>query len=58
MVVHDCMPAVLRNIYLLDDQGYDVFENIVFQYNKSAIILDNNGKASSCNCTKHMNIKY
>ena len=39
MVVDDCISAVLLSIYLLDAQWYDAFEKIVFQGNKSAIIL-------------------
>ena len=37
--VDDCIPAILWTIYWLDTQGYDVFYNIFFQDNKSAIIL-------------------
>ena len=36
--VDDCMPVVLLTRYWLDAQGYDVFDNIVYQYNKSAIL--------------------
>ena len=34
-----CMPAVLWDRYWLDAQGYDVFGKIVYQDNKSAILL-------------------
>ena len=56
--VDDCMTAVLCNRYCLDAQGYDTFENIAFQYNKSAIIFENNGKASISKRTNHINISY
>ena len=52
------MTAVIWNIYWLDAQGYDVFDNILCQYNKSANILGNNGKASIIKRKKHMNIRY
>ena len=52
------MPAVLWTRYWLDTQIYNVFENIVYQDNKSAIILENNGKASRSKRTKHINIRY
>jgi hypothetical protein len=39
-------------------QGYNVQDNILFQYNKSSILLENNGKASSRKRTKHINIQY
>ena len=39
-------------------QGYDVRDNVLFQDNKSAILLEKNGKASSSKRTKHINIRY
>jgi hypothetical protein len=39
-------------------QGYDVKDNVLFKDNKSSILLENNGKASSSKCTKHINIQY
>jgi hypothetical protein len=39
-------------------QGYGVKENLLFQDNKSSIILEKNGKASSSKRTKHINIRY
>ena len=54
----DCMPVVILTRYWLDAQGYDVFEKIVHQDNKSAILLENNGKGSSSKRTKHINIRY
>jgi hypothetical protein len=56
--VDDCMPAVLWTRYFLEAQGYSVHENIVFQDNKSAILMEKNGKASSSKRTKHINIRY
>ena len=39
-------------------QGYQVIENNVHRDNKSSIILDNNGRASSGTRTRHINIRY
>jgi hypothetical protein len=39
-------------------QGYQVQDNILFQDNKSAILLEKNGKALSSKRTKHINIRY
>jgi hypothetical protein len=39
-------------------QGYNVKDNVLFQDNKSFILLENNGKASSSKGTKHINIRY
>ena len=58
VAVDDCMPAVLCTRYWLDAQGYFCFENIVYQDNKSAILLENNGKATNITHTKHINIRY
>ena len=56
--VDDCMPAVLWTRYFMEAQGYGIQENIVFQDNQSAILLEKNGKASSTKRTKHINIRY
>ena len=58
VAVDDCMPSALWSIYFLNAQGYDVFEKIIYQDNKSAIILEKNGKASSSKRTNHINIRY
>jgi hypothetical protein len=42
----------------MEAQGYKVNENIVYQDNQSAILLERNGKASSSKRTKHINIRY
>jgi hypothetical protein len=39
-------------------QGYGVKDNVLFQDNKSSILLENNGKASSSKRTKHINVRY
>ena len=52
------MPAVLWARYWLDTQVYDVFDNIVYQYNKSSILLENYNKASSSKRKNHINIRY
>jgi hypothetical protein len=42
----------------LEAQGYDVEKNIVYQDNKSAILLETNGKKSSGKQTRALNICY
>ena len=58
VAVDDCMPAICWTRYFLESQGYGVFENILYQDNQSAILLEKNGKASSSKRTKHINIRY
>jgi hypothetical protein len=52
------MPAICWTRYFMKAQGYGVKDNVLFQDNKSSILLENNGKASSSKHTKHINIRY
>jgi hypothetical protein len=45
-----------RNFLLA--QGYDARDNVVFQDNQSAILLERNGRRSSGRRTRHINIRY
>ena len=56
--VRNCMPSILWTRLFLEAQGYDVSKIIIYQYNKSAILLEKNGKASSGKRTKHINMRY
>ena len=56
--VDDFMPAVCWTRYFMEAQGYSISDNVVFQDNKSAILLEKNGKASSSKRTKHIHIWY
>jgi hypothetical protein len=42
----------------MEAQGYQVQDNILFHDNKSAILVEKNGKALSSKHTKHINIRY
>jgi hypothetical protein len=39
-------------------QGFAVSNNILYQDNKSAMLLETNGRASSSKHTKHIEIRY
>ena len=39
-------------------QGIEVRDNILYQDNESAVLLETNGRASSSKRTKHINIRY
>jgi len=58
VAVDDFMPAILWSKNFLEAQGYEVKQNIILQDNKSAILLERNGKASSGKRTKHLDIRY
>jgi hypothetical protein len=54
----DFMPAICWTRYFMEAQGHQVQDNILFQDNKSTILLEKNGKASSSKHMKHVNIRY
>jgi hypothetical protein len=56
--VHDVMPQVLWTAYFMKAQGHEVVDNVLYQDNKSTILLANNGRASSGKRTRHINIRY
>jgi hypothetical protein len=52
------MLAICWTRYFMKAQGCGVKDNVLFQDNKSSIILEKNGKASSSKGMKHINIQY
>ena len=42
----------------MEEQGYKIEKNILYQDNKSLILLENNGCKSSGKCTRALNICY
>lgn len=58
VVIDDMLPQVLWTLYFLEVQGYDIEKNIVYQDNKSTILLEMNGKGSSSKWTKHIKVWY
>ena len=58
VAVDDCMSQVLWTRCFLEGQGYNINDCIIYQDNKSAILLEQNGRASSSKRTRHINIRY
>ena len=56
--VDDCLSLVLWSCEFMIAQGYGCNRNIIVQDNRSSILLEINGKASSGKWTRHMNIRY
>jgi hypothetical protein len=54
----DVMPQVLWTLYFLEAQGYKIDDNILYQDNKSSILLETNGRGSSGKRTRHINVRY
>ena len=42
----------------MENQWYKLNKNIIFQDNKSTLILEKNGKASNSKRTKHIKVRY
>ena len=45
--VDDCLPVILWTLLFIQDQGYTVKENWLWQDNMSTILLEKNGERSS-----------
>jgi len=56
--VDDGMPMVIWTRRFLEEQGYVVTDNVIYQDNQSAILLERNGRASSGRRTRHIDIRY
>ena len=58
VAVDDMIPQILWTGLFMQEQGIKVTDNILYQDNKSAILLEKNGRASSSKRTKHIKIQY
>jgi hypothetical protein len=58
VAVDDVMPQILWSRSFLKAQGYKVSDNVVYQDNQSAMLLERNGKRSSSKRTRHIDIRY
>ena len=56
--VDDGLPMVIWTRNFLEAQGHTVNDNVVYQDNMSAILLERNGRSSSGKRTRHINIRY
>jgi hypothetical protein len=56
--VDDAINMILWTRLFLQEQGYQVEDNVVYQDNMSAILLEKNGKRSSSKRTRAINICY
>ena len=56
--VTDAMAWILWCKYFIEAQGYTVEQNILYQDNKSTILLATNGRWSSSKRTKHIKSRY
>ncbi len=54
----DLIPQILWKCLFLKAQGFAVSNNILYQDNKSAMLLETNGRALSSKHTRHIEIQY
>ena len=54
----DALPVILWTPLFIKDQGYEIKENRLHQDNTSTILLEKNGKRSSGEQTRALNIQY
>ena len=55
---YKCMLEILWTSYFLQAQDYKHEKSMIYQDNKSAILLEKNGKISSSKQTKHIHMRY
>ena len=56
--VYDALPKVMWSLEFLRAQGHNVSHALMYQDNKSAILLEVNGRLSSSKRTKHIKMKF
>jgi hypothetical protein len=56
VAVDDLIPQILWARLFMRAQGIEVRDNILYQDNKSAMLLETNGRTSSSKRTKHINM--
>ena len=56
--VDDVSVYVLWTMLFIEEQGYKVEKNIIYQDNKSAMLLEENGRKSAGKCSRVINIRY
>ena len=58
MGADDAATMILWTGLFMEEQGYSLNKNILFQDNKSAILLENNGKRSAGKRSRALNVRY
>ena len=58
VAIDDSMAQIMWTSNFLEAQRYTIDDNIVFQDNKSAIFLEEQGRASSSQRTRHISVRH
>ena len=54
----DCLPQILWTNNFIKAQGYEIKNTVLYQDNRSTMLLEKNGMLSSSKRTKHINVRY
>jgi hypothetical protein len=58
VAVDDLIPQILWTRLFMKAEGFVVRDNILYQDNKSAMLLETNGRSLSSKRTRHIEIRY
>ena len=58
VTIADYLPYIICFRYFLEAQGYKIEKNILYQDNKSAILMERNGRNSCTGNSRHINVRY
>ena len=58
VAMHNVLPQVIWTWNFMQEQGFDMGPSVVCQDNKSAILLEKNGRSSSSKQTRHIDVRY
>ena len=56
--VSEYLPYNIWTLMFMEHQGYEMTDNVIYQDNKSAILLERNGRNSCTGNSRHISIKY
>ena len=56
--VSEYIPYNIWLLYFLGEQGYKIENNVIYQDNKSAILMENNGRTSCTGNSRHIHQRY
>ncbi len=54
----DSLGYIIWAPYFMQEQGFNMEALLLYQHNKSAMLLETNDRASSSKRTKHIKVKY
>ena len=56
--VSEYIPYNLWILMFLEEQGYGIKENVIYQDNQSAMLMEKNGRNSCTGNSRHINVRY